>query len=165
MKSHLAVSHLAFEFCFWNQCGYGVHYYYIHCSGENESVGDLEGLFTIVWLRYQQIIDIYTQFSGIGTVEGVFRIDDGADPAFLLGFGDHMCGQGGLTRAFRSVYFNDAAFRQSSDPQCHVEAKGTGRNDFLLLLPLFIHHHHTTLSEILVDLVQCEFECLEFFAV
>jgi hypothetical protein len=53
---------------------------------------NIQRLFSIVWLRDEQIVDIYTQFLCIETVECVLCVDKGCRSAILLGFGNCVYG-------------------------------------------------------------------------
>ncbi|MCY1299177.1 hypothetical protein D9M70_486960 [compost metagenome] len=81
-------------------------------------------------------------------------VDEGASGALLLGFGDDRQGQGGLARGFRTVDFDDTAFRQAADAEGNVQAEragGNGRNGLALMVA---HAHHRALAELAFDLSQ-----------
>ena len=47
-------------------------------------------LFTVVWLRDQQFIQIYTQFFSVLRIQSMFGIDDCCDTSLFLCTGNHM---------------------------------------------------------------------------
>jgi hypothetical protein len=57
----------------------------------------------VIGLRDQQLIDIDAELAGIDRIERVFGVDEGADAALLLGFGDRMQRQRGLAGRLRPV--------------------------------------------------------------
>ncbi|MCY1246001.1 hypothetical protein D9M72_591950 [compost metagenome] len=93
----------------------------------------------------------------------MFGVDEGANAALLLCLGDRLQCQGGFTRAFRAVDFDDAALRQAADAERDVQAERAGRNRLDLddaVLPTELHDR--SLAERPFDLGKCRFKCLAF---
>ena len=124
----MAVAHLAFEFGFRDEGGDTVDHHHVDRARAHQRVGDLEGLFAGIGLGDQKLVDIDAQLSGVAGIEGVFRVDEGADPAFLLGFGNAVKRERGLARAFRPVDLDDPAFGQAADAKGQIKAEGSGGN-------------------------------------
>ena len=59
-------------------------------AGAHQRVADLERLLAGVGLRDQQVFQIDAELAGIDRVERMFGIDEGADAALLLRFGDRV---------------------------------------------------------------------------
>src|SRR5690606_4349812 len=116
----------SFQFTFGDQRGYRIHNQYINGSRPDEVIGNFQRLLSIVRLRNEQVIYIHTQLLGVIFVKSMFRIDEGGHAAFLLRFGDHMNGQGGFARRFRTIDLHYPSFGESSDTQCDIQANGTG---------------------------------------
>ena len=76
----------------------------------------------------------------------MLHVDEGNIAALLLGFGQNMQGQCGLTTGFGAVHLNDAAPGHAAHAQCQIQADAAGRDG--------IHLHHGTLAELLFDLGQ-----------
>src|SRR5688572_1647510 len=81
-------------------------------------------------------------------------IDEGADAAVLLGFGDHVQRECRLARAFRPEYFDDSAARQPTNPKRDVEAQRAGGDRFDLLDGVVGEAHDRAFTEISLDLAQ-----------
>src|SRR6185369_17573781 len=93
----------------------------------------------------------------------MLRVDETADAALLLGFGNNLQSQRRLARAFWPVDFDNAALRETADAKCDVETKRAGR-DRLDVDQLLVggEAHDRPLAEILVDLRECLLERLLF---
>ena len=126
MKAHIAVAHLALDLRPGHQGGNGVHHDDIDGAGTHQSLRNFQGLLTGVRLGDQHFINIYTQSTGIGGVQGVLGVHKGHLAPLFLGLCRHMEGQGGLTGGFRPVDFHDTAPGQAAHPQRHVQRQGAG---------------------------------------
>ena len=90
-------------------------------------------------------------------------VDETADAALLLGFGDNLQSQRRLARAFRPVDFDDTALRQTADAKCDVETeRASGDRLDVDQLLVGAEAHDRPLAEILVDLRECLLERLLF---
>ena len=114
---------------------------------------DLERLLAGVGLRDQEIVEVDAELAGIGRIERMLGIDEGADAALLLGLGDGVQGQRRLARRFRPVDLDDAAARQAADAERDVEPERAGRDglDLHRLLAL-AEPHDRALAEGALDL-------------
>jgi hypothetical protein len=83
----------------------------------------------------------------------MFGIDEGADAAALLGFGNDMEGERRLAGGFRAVDFDNTAARKAADAKRNIEAERTcgDRLDFDRLL-VFAEPHDRALAEGALDL-------------
>jgi hypothetical protein len=93
--------------------------------------------------------------AGVDRIERVFGVDEGANAALLLRFGDHMQRQRRLARGFGPVNLDHPAARQTPDPKRDVEAERPCRHrldlDRLLVLA---QTHDRALAERPFDLRQ-----------
>ena len=126
MQADMGIAHLAFELGPRHQRRHRVDDQHVDRAGAHQRVGDLERLLAGIGLRDQQLVDIDAELAGIGRVERMLGIDEGAGAARLLGLGDHVQGERGLARAFRPVDLDDAAARQAADAERDVEAERAG---------------------------------------
>jgi hypothetical protein len=89
-----------------------------------------------------RFVEIDAELAGIDRIERMFGIDEGADAALLLGFGNGLQRQRRLARAFRPVDLDDAAPRQAADAERDIEPERARRNrldlDDALVLPSFM---------------------------
>ena len=58
--------------------------------GTHERIGDFERLLAGIGLGNHKIVDIDAELAGIAGVKRMFGIDEGADAAALLRFGDGL---------------------------------------------------------------------------
>src|SRR6185312_4768186 len=106
-------------------------------------------------LRDEEIIDIDAELAGVDGVEGVFDVDERRHAAALLGFGDDLERDGGLTGGFRSEDFADAAAGEAAGTEGRVDrdrARGDhrdGDNGFLRSEP-----YNRPFAELLFDLAE-----------
>jgi hypothetical protein len=121
LKADVAVTHLAFDLGARHQGRYRVDDDDVHCARADERVGDLEGLFTMVWLADQKLVDVHTKLAGVAWVERMLGIDEGGDTAIFLALGDRMEGQSRLAARFRPIDLNDPTSRIPADAQREVE--------------------------------------------
>ena len=56
----------------------------------SQHISDVEGIFTAVRLRNHELVDIDTDFGGVGRVESVLGIDVGGEASPLLGAGNNV---------------------------------------------------------------------------
>ena len=103
---------------------------------------------------------VHAKGTSIDGIEGVLGVDEGGIAPGLLGVGDGVQGDRGLTGGLRTVDFDDATARQAADAEGDVESEGT-RGDHLdggtVIIP---QAHDGALTELLVDLRQGDFERL-----
>ena len=100
----------------------------VDCAGADQRIGNLERLLAGVGLRDQKVVELDAELPGVGGVERVLRVDEGADAAALLRLGDGVQRERRLAGRFRAVNLHDAAARKSADAERDVEAERAGRN-------------------------------------
>src|SRR6185437_472327 len=120
LQTHLRIAHIAFEFGFGDESGDRVDDNDIDATGTNQGLSDFEGLFAIVGLRDEEIVDVDAEFSGVGRIERVFSVNECSRAADLLGFGDYVQSESGLAAGFRAVNFDDASTRQAANAESRV---------------------------------------------
>ena len=163
LQARQAVAHLAFDFGARRQRRDRVDDENVDRAGAHQRIGDFERLLAGIRLRDQKVFEIDAELAGIDRIERMFGIDEGADAALLLGFGDRLQRQRRLARAFRSVDFDDAALRQAADAERDIEAERAGRNGFDLDDAVVrAEFHDRALAERPFDLGECRFKCLAF---
>lgn len=150
LEPHERVAHIAFDFGFRDECGYGVHDDKVDGTGANERVDDFERLLAMVGLGDDERIDVDADFFGIGRIERMFGVDEGAGSSGLLHFGDGMEGERGLTRRFRAVDFDDATLGIASAERL-VEGDGAGRGSLDLDCLMVAEAHNGTGAELFFD--------------
>ena len=155
LKARLAVAHLAVDFRTWRERCDRIDHEHVDRAGADQRIGDLQRLFAGVGLRDQQVFEIDAELLGIDRVERVFGVDEGADAAFLLGFGDDVQRQRGLARRFRSVNLDHATARQTADTERDIEPQRAGRDGLdLQRLLVFAEAHDRAFAEAPLDLRQ-----------
>ncbi len=153
MGAGLHVAHLAFQFVARHQSRDRIDHQHVNRAGAHQRVGDFERLLAGVRLRNQQFVDIDAELAGIDRVERVLDVDEGADAAGLLGFGNGVQRQRGLAGRFRPVNLDHPAARQAADAERNIEPERAGgdRLDihrFVVLAEL----HDRALAELALDL-------------
>ena len=119
----MGIAHFALNFRARNQSRDRIDHNDIDCIGTHQCIGDFQCLFTCIGLRDDQIVDIDAQLLGIARVKRMLRIDERGCPAQFLNLGNRMQRQRGFTRAFRTLNFEHAATRQSTDAKRYIKAK------------------------------------------
>ena len=123
-------------------------------------LGYLESLLAVVGLSHEQVVDVDPETLCVEPVECVLGVDDGSDAAHLLCLGNCMDGEGGFTRRFRAVYFDDAPAGIASDAECIVEAYRTGGDDFDVFDRVVAELHYGTTAKVFLDFAECLGQCL-----
>ena len=155
LQAHMAVAHLALDLGAGHHGGNRVHNDGINGTGAHQRLADLHGLLTGIGLADQQVVDVHTKRLGIHRVQRVLHIDEGNIAALLLGFGQNVQGQCGLTTGFGAVHLNDAAPGHAAHAQCQIQADASGRDGIHLHGGVIAQLHHCALAELLLDLGQC----------
>ena len=97
LQADRAVGHFPFNFRTGRQGGHRVDHNEVDGAGTDEVVCNFKGLLAVVRLRDQEVLGVHAQVLGVEFVEGVLGIDDGANAALLLAFGNGVDGQRGLS--------------------------------------------------------------------
>src|SRR5215210_2365457 len=80
-------------------------------------------------------------------------VDEGADPAELLGLGEDVVHQRRLARRLRAEDLDDASAWHAADPEREVERQRAGRHGIdLHARALVAHPHDGALAELALDL-------------
>ena len=154
LQAHMAVAHLALDLGTGHHGCHRVHHDGVDGTGAHQRFADLHGLLTGVRLADQQIVDVHAQCLGIHRVQCVLHVDERHVAALLLGFGQNVQSQRGLTAGFRAIHLNDAAAGHTAHTQCHVQPQAAGGNGIHLHGGIVAQLHHGTLAELLFDLGQ-----------
>ena len=116
-----------------------------------EPIGDLQRLLAIVGLGDQQLVAIDADRVGVDRVHRVLGVDEDADPAACLGFGDDVVDQGRLARGLRSEDLDDPPSRDAADAEREIERQGSRRDRPDLDLAVGAEAHQQALAELLPD--------------
>ena len=150
----MAVAHLALDLGTGHHGCHRVHHDGVDGTGAHQRFADLHGLLTGVRLADQQVVDVHAQCLGIHRVQRVLHVDERYVAALLLGLGQNVQSQRGLTAGFRAIHLNDAAAGHTAHTQCHVQPQAAGGNGIHLHGGIVAQLHHGTLAELLFDLGQ-----------
>jgi hypothetical protein len=151
LASHGHVAHLPVEFGLGDEGGDGVEDDDVDRVGADERLHDVEGVFTGIGLGDEQVIEIYPDDAGVFRVECMFDVDEGGEPAFFLGLGDHAQTEGRLTGGFRSVDLDDAALGQAADAEGEIHGEGAGGEGLDLHLGVGAETHDGAVAELFGD--------------
>ena len=156
----MGVSHLAFDFRLGHEGRDGVNDDDVDATRADQHVGNLEGLLTRVGLGDQERVRVDAQGAGVDGVEGMLGVNEGRVAAGLLGVGNGVQGDRGLTGRLGAVDLDDSAAREAADAEGDVKSKGT-RGDHLNGRAVVVAQAHDgALAELLINLRQGDFESL-----
>lgn len=145
-----------------DQSGHGVHHHHVDGAGADQGLGDFQGLLAGVRLGDQHILDPHAQGPGIGGIQGVLGVHKGHLAAQLLGLGQNVQGQGGLTGGLRPVDLDDAPPGHAADAQGQVQGQGAGGDGLHVGLGVFAVSHDGALAVHLLDLLHGRLQGLFF---
>ena len=154
LQTDVAVAHLALDLGAGHHSGHRVHNDGVDGTGTHQRLADLHRLLAGVGLADQQLVDVDAQRRGIGRVKGVLDVDEGHLAALLLGLGEDVEGQCGLTAGFRSEHLDDTSAGHTAHAQREVEAKAAGRDGVHLHGGVVAQLHDRALTKLLFDLGQ-----------
>src|SRR5450755_3900010 len=155
LQPHVMIAHFALDLGLRRQRRHRVDHDDIDRAGAHEHVGDLERLFAIVRLRYQQVIDLDAEFFRINRVERMLRIDERRGAAMCLCRGDDRKRQRGLARGLWPIDLDDAATRDAADAERNIQAQRAGRNRvYLIDCTRIAQAHNGALAKLFLDLAQ-----------
>src|SRR5262249_8226881 len=100
----------------------------------------------------QKIVDVDPELLGIGRVQRMLGIDEGAGAALALGLGHDMQRERGLARALGAVDLDDAALGQAANAERNVEPQRAGRDRLDLQRLALAELHDRALAEGALDL-------------
>ena len=160
LQAHMGVAHLAFELRPGDEGGNRIHHQHVDRARTHQGVGNLQRLLAGVRLGDQQLLHVHAELLGIGRVERVLRIDEGAGTAGLLRLRDHMQGQGRLARALRPEDLDHPALGQPADAESDIEAQRARRYGLDLDRPVVLAElHDRALAKGAFDLAEGGIEC------
>src|SRR5436190_11356149 len=159
LEAHLRIAHVALDLGARDQGSNRIDDQHVERARAHQRVGDLERLLAVVGLRDEEVLGLDAELARVAHVEGVLRIDEGADTAPLLTLGDQLEGERRLARRLGAVDLDDPAARDAADAERDVEAEGAGRQhgdvagERRLAEP-----HDRALAELLLDLAEREID-------
>ena len=149
----MAVAHVAFDFGFGHEGGYGVNNDHVHAARAYQRVADFQSLLTGVGLGEVEFFYFNAEFAGVNRVEGVFGVDESTDAAVFLALGNGFKTERGFTGRFRAEDFHDTTARQTTDAECQVKAERAGGDDVkVFFLLAAVHFHDGTFAEVFFNL-------------
>ena len=154
LQAHVALAHLTLDLGTGHHGSHRVHDDGVDGTGAHQCFADLHGLLTGVRLADQQVIDVHAQCFGIDGVQRVLHVDEGHFAAFLLGLGQNVQRQRGLTAGLRAVHLHDAPTGHTAHAQRHIQAQAAGGDGIHLHGGVVAQLHDGTLAELLFDLGQ-----------
>jgi len=125
----VGVAHLAVQLGLGDERGDGVDHQDVDGAGADEGLDDFERLLAVVGLGDEEVVDIHSEFFGVGGIERVLGIDEGSQTAGLLRLGDDLQRDGGLAGGLGAEDLNDAAARDTAYSGGRVEGDGAGGDD------------------------------------
>ncbi|MNI89067.1 hypothetical protein D3C73_1464220 [compost metagenome] len=102
----------------------------------------------------QQFVNIDAQLARIAWVQRMLRVNKRSLSAGLLYFSNGMQGNCRLTRRFRSVHFNNPAFRKAADSKRNIKSQRSARHDFDLHMSRLAQLHNGTFTELFLNLTK-----------
>ncbi len=155
LQARLAVAHLAFELGARHERRHRIDDQNVNRAGAHQGVGDFQRLFAGIRLRDQKFVDINAQLARIDRIERVFGVDERADAALLLRFGEGMQSERGFAGGFRAINFDHPAARQTANPERDVEPERAGGDGIdIHRLHVLAEPHDRALAELPLDLRQ-----------
>ena len=147
------VAHLPLKLHARRERGDGVDRDDVDRTGAHEHVGDLQRLLPVVGLGDEQLVDVDADLLGVERVHRVLGVDERAHAPQLLGLGEHVVDQRGLTGGLGTEDLDDAPARHPADAEREVERQRPGgdRGD-THLRTLVAHAHDAALAELALDL-------------
>ncbi len=132
----MGIADLPFDLCLWNKRSNGIDNNYVNRTRTSQYVYDLKSLFTGIWLRAQEVINVYTEFSCVDWIKSMFGIHECTGQTLTLSFGNNRKSEGSFTRGLWPVDLDNTTTRQTTHAQSDVETKGTCRNNIDIHCPV-----------------------------
>jgi hypothetical protein len=92
LQARLAIAHFAFDLGARRERRNRVDDENVNRAGPYQCIRDFERLFTSIWLRNQEVLEVDTKLAGIDRIKSMLGIDEGADATLFLSFRDNMQG-------------------------------------------------------------------------
>ena len=128
LEADRLVAHLALELGARRQRRDRVDRDHVDRAGADQHVGDLERLLAVVGLGDEQLVDVDADRARVGGVDRVLGVDEGADPAHLLGLGDDLVDERRLSRRLGAEDLHDAPARHAAHAEREVDRQRAGRD-------------------------------------
>src|SRR6185295_15731082 len=122
LQAHLRFAHLAFDFRLRHERGHRVDHDDVDAVAADEDLDDFQGLFAVVGLRDEQVLDVHAELLRVGGVERVLSVHECRGAAGALRLGDHLQRKRRLARGFRSEDLDDAPAWDAADAERVVDA-------------------------------------------
>ena len=159
----MRVAHFTLDFRLRYEGCYGVDDNDIDSTAAHEFFRNFQRLFSVIGLRNEKIRRIDPQMTCIHGVQRMFRIDKSGNTAGLLCRSNGMQSQGGFTRRFGTVNFDNTTARIPANADCQVNSQRPGRNDLQIhFFSQIAKAHNRTLTEIFFNFFHGIFQCRLF---
>jgi hypothetical protein len=142
LQPHVGIPHFALDLRLGGEGRYRVHHDHIHGPRAHQHIGNLQGLLAGIRLGHQQLTHLDPQPLRVARIQRMLGIHKGGNPALLLGLGDDLEGQGGLTGRLRAIDLHYPTFGHAAHPQGQVQTQGAGRDDLHMAHGIQIAHAH-----------------------
>ena len=107
LQTDMGIAHFAVDFGLGNQCGNLFDNDNIDGTASYQCFSDFKGLFACIGLGNDQVFNIYPKGFCIYGIQRMLGIDEGCFATSLLGFGDCMQRNGGLSGGLWTVYLDN----------------------------------------------------------
>ena len=162
LQTNRSIPHFSIEFCLWYKGCYRVDDHKVNRTRLDEHFTDFKCLFTRVWLREDEFVNIYAKGFGILRVDGIFGIDECTSSTCLLTFRNGMQCKGCLTGRFRSIDFDDSSFWITTNTKCCIQCNRTRRDGIYRNVGTVAKSHDGTFAIFLFNCFECFIEQLIF---
>src|SRR3989338_10346383 len=109
----MIITHHPLNFSPRRESGNRINNNNIDTARTHKSLSNFQRLFSIIWLRNKQVINIDPYFLCILHVKSMLSIDEGSTSSATLSFGNVMERKSCFTRRFRTKNLNDTAIGNS----------------------------------------------------
>ena len=149
----MSIAHFTVDFCFRNHRCNGVNNDDIYSTTANKGFCNLKSLFTIIWLRNQQVINIYAQVTRIYRIHCMLRINESCNATLFLCFCYSVKCYCCFTRGFWTVDFNYTATREATHTNSDIDCKRTrGDNLYVHAICCFTKTHNSAFTKVFFNL-------------
>jgi len=117
----MRITHFAFDLRLWDQGRHRIDHDHVNGIAADQDFSNFEGLFAKIGLADQQILYNDTDLPSVIDVQGVFRINEGRQPAPLLRLSDDVQGKGGFSRRLRPKDLDNPPTSHPPNPQGQIQ--------------------------------------------